>query len=619
MIQFIRPSILTIIFLAGCLTGWLAPAALAGDYTITSSSPDLINFSTTGNLQPGDTIYLEAHTRQQLILQNITQGTAAAPITITNTGGQFIIDSGSSTTTSGWLLMGCQHVVVKGTPSPGNYDYGIKIAKTPSGQYGMAFIAVTNGSTIVGSSDFEVRDLEIGHTGYAGLGAKCDSLTASSGFVMENVKVHGLYIHDTGGEGIYIGSSDFHVSDRHEIHGVEIYDNLVVNTGWDGIQLGCATQGASIHDNVITGYGTGTTDTTQDEGIRSNPGTAADIYNNFIAGSPTNSGTGIFANPYDDVKYYNNVIVTPQEKGIYILETAQAKGYVSGYTVLLLNNTIISPGDYGIYFENPSHSANDRLLNNLIAAAPSGHNVSIYPSLLAEEAGYYYPTTVAAAGFVDAGDDNYRLTAGSAAVDAGVSTSTYGVTTDAEGVGRPQGSAFDAGAYEYAPPAVGIITPVAFGQAGAAYCPSAGAFDEQPTWDAINGGPTGVSANPYNSTQTGYASRHWYIDFGPDWADVRITGTWTRYMPYTTASYSGFGTMWWDDDNDATNDDGVTATGLNFGTAQSLNTGSGQPWVQDTDHVAAPIAPQRRYLIIDTASAPTTRANEFAISGYLIN
>jgi hypothetical protein len=672
--------------------------AKADNYTVTSSSPDSIDFAITGSVQPGETIYLQGHTRQQLTLQNI-QGTAANPITITNTGGQFVIDSGTSTTASTWLMLGCNHVILKGTPSPGNYDYGIKVAKTRSSQYGLFFGTSSSG---VGSSDFEISDLEIAHTGYAGLGARCDSLTASSGFVMQNVKIHNLYIHDVAGEGMYIGSSFFISTDAHEIHGIEIYDNLVVNTAMDGIQLGCATQNASIHDNVISGYGIGTTDPAQDEGIRSNTGTAADIYNNLIVGSPGNSGTGIFADPYNSVKFYNNVIVTPQELGIYILETSQSKGYVSGYTVLLMNNTIISPGDYGIKFDNPSHSSSNRILNNIIAAAPSSHNVSILSTLLAQEAGNTYKATVAEVGFVDSANLNYRLTSSSPAVNTGVNVAAYGVATDTVGVARPQGSAYDAGAYEYvAPPAIttqpsshtvnvgasvtftvaasgtgpltyqwqkngvtlggatsvslaltnvqttsagnyavvvsnpggsttssaavltvnnptGILVVAGYGQAGSGYCPSTGAFNEQPTWDGTNQVPTGISASPFTSTGTAYASRSWYVDFGTNYANVRITGAWTRYMPYTTASYSGFGTMWWDDDNDSTNDNGVTATGLNFCTAQSLNTGLGQPWVRDTNNSGAPITPQRRYLIINTGSAPSARANEFALSGYIV-
>ena len=43
---------------------------------------------------------------------------------------------------------------------------------------------------------------------------------------------------------------------------------------------------------------------------------------------------------------------------------------------------------------------------------------------------------------------NFHLTAGSPAVDAGVNTAGLGVTVDLDGTPRPQGAAYDIGAYE---------------------------------------------------------------------------------------------------------------------------------------------------------------------------
>src|SRR3546814_13312789 len=67
------------------------------------------------------------------------------------------------------------------------------------------------------------------------------------------VALHNNYIHDTGGEGIYAGNSFFMgmntpcgVKLPHEIHYIRIFGNIVRNTGWEAIQLGCATKGASI-------------------------------------------------------------------------------------------------------------------------------------------------------------------------------------------------------------------------------------------------------------------------------------------------------------------------------------------------------------------------------------
>jgi hypothetical protein len=50
--------------------------------------------------------------------------------------------------------------------------------------------------------------------------------------------------------------------------------------------------------------------------------------------------------------------------------------------------------------------------------------------------------------FTDPASDNYSLTSDSPAVDSGISLSALGIMTDYVGVSRPQGPAFDIGAFE---------------------------------------------------------------------------------------------------------------------------------------------------------------------------
>lgn len=579
------------------------------------------------DLAPGDTIEIEGHTRAQIVLSRIRQGSVSAPVTITNKPGtQLVISTTNTAYLKGFTLSGCEYFSLVGTPIPAvppqtEDQPGIVIAATPAGASGVVVTQWGTSSTgYLGASDFEVAHLEIGNTGFAGVFIKCDSLTEASGFVMRNVRIHHVTIHGTGGEGMYVGNSAYHnnSTDPHPIHALHIYDNKVTDTGWDGIQVGCATQGMLIERNEIKGYGLLAPDDYQNEGMRINPGCAGIIRGNWIEGEAADgAGTGIFANPHSHSDYYNNVIVTPGGHGIDI-NTDFAM--LSGTAINLFNNTIVAPGQAGIHFR--SAIAVGQAFNNIIAdpGAVGAFTTANSPDFTTSD--NLVTATVAEVGFVLSPDEyKYRLGASATnAIDQGSDDpGLSGPDTDYDGVPRPQGSRYDIGAFEY--PVVvptGLITPVGFGQAGSAYCPAAGTFNEQPVWDAGSGVPTGVSTSPYASTGTAYANRHWYIDFGPAWANLRITGTWTRYMPLTTASYSGFGVMWWDNDTDAVND-GVTATGLNFCTAQGLNTGSTQPWVRDVDAIASPITPQGRYLIINTGSTPAARVNEFAISGYTVN
>jgi len=141
------------------------------------------------------------------------------------------------------------------------------------------------------------------------------------------------------------------------------------------------------------------------------------------------------------------------------------------------------------------------------------------------------------------------------------------------------------------------------------------AFNAQPTWGgtAPVGGDVGYSE--LWSTWEG-GSKVSYIDLGEDWADWRIEQTWTKVMQWRAGPGHPYAELWWDDDNDATND-GAAETTLNFCT--QANTGSFQ-WLLDVDISTNPIAPQGRYLMLkQTAEAPPQAdAIELALVGEIV-
>jgi hypothetical protein len=168
-----------------------------------------------------------------------------------------------------------------------------------------------------------------------------------------------------------------------------------------------------------------------------------------------------------------------------------------------------------------------------------------------------------------------------------------------------------------------IIVPAAFGTAsGSSHC-GVSAFNDQPTWGGS--APTGdEDPNPHSDTETDYANRYFYIDFGTNWANVRIVQTWTRYRPNSPGSYSGLSsaTMWWDDENNTSNEggSGYEEDGLDWGTATSVSNSGSQLWIKDVDHgIGSPITPLGRYLVVGTGgTTPSSRPNEFAIVGYIV-
>ncbi|MEM7106775.1 MAG: fibronectin type III domain-containing protein, partial [Bacteroidota bacterium] len=161
------------------------------------------------------------------------------------------------------------------------------------------------------------------------------------------------------------------------------------------------------------------------------------------------------------------------------------------------------------------------------------------------------------------------------------------------------------------------IIPVTAGKAsGGGYFPMERAFDSQPTWD--NGAQTPVGGAGGDRAPA-YGNREGYIDFGPNYATLRITSSWTLYMPWSPGDQTPHAQVWWDDDNDNINDDGTIETRLSFNSAQGLPNAGGELWVRDGDFSADPIIPAGRYLICKAPASMTNRAKEYALVGYVFD
>ena len=158
-----------------------------------------------------------------------------------------------------------------------------------------------------------------------------------------------------------------------------------------------------------------------------------------------------------------------------------------------------------------------------------------------------------------------------------------------------------------------IITPTNAGQAGTAFYPFQNAFDEEPSWNTDTQAPATTTTGSNVPT---FENRFGYVDFGADYANVRITGTWTLYAPWSGGDHDHFAELWWDDDTDDVND-GTVESRLNFNTAQNLPNTGDELWVEDTNYELTPITPQAQYLILRTPSAMRPGPKEHAFVGYI--
>lgn len=287
-----------------------------------------------------------------------------------------------------------------------------------------------------------------------------------------HVRIERCYIHHVSGDGINI----IMPSDPADVYdNLLIHENRIVRIGDDGIQLG-SNRAATISSNYIDNDGQPPLHGGHPDGIQMNPGGGnLVIAGNVIRGFNQNifiefATTSVFI--------YNNTLIGIRTSGTdsgMVLDVPGPDRRSAAFppfrgTFLVANNTFYNFVSFaGINSGNLTVGGGNRIVsNNLFVNCKHvcvGTDVPIDASnIYFDEAGVRYYTTAGApatAGtkrgqgsarylnpkLVNPAAQDFRLGAGSAAIDSGTSHATY-FKLDQRGVTRPQGSAWDVGALE---------------------------------------------------------------------------------------------------------------------------------------------------------------------------
>ncbi|WP_338397948.1 right-handed parallel beta-helix repeat-containing protein [Persicobacter psychrovividus] len=310
-------------------------------------------------VQPGDSIMLVAGNYPFVGLVNI-RGSAQQPILILAQGGQVTI--GGQGHHYGVSIRDCQHFRFTGKGLPG-ISNGIVITDQKN-----------TGLGITGtSSDYEIDHIEISKTGFAGIQVKCDPIcdqpsTWAENFTIKNIRIHDNFIHDTGGEGMYIGHTGHAIKQGNckglhppKMSNVYIAFNTIERTGWDGIQVTNAIEDVVILGNqlidfsqakhrnhssgIFVGEGSYNVSVSNNQVINGNGASLAlfsanamMVFNNYISFS---GADGIYigkriSNPVEQLVITGNTIVNPKDHGIITYNST------IGLTVIR-NNMIVEP------------------------------------------------------------------------------------------------------------------------------------------------------------------------------------------------------------------------------------------------------------------------------------
>lgn len=347
-----------------------------------------------------DTIKVQAGTYSGGILFSNVNGTPTHTVIVINTGGKVTSTGGSD---AGIDFSTCRYWHITGTGVVG-ITYGFFCNGGGTGDFDAHW----------GSSDGEIDHIECGTgTNYAGIifrtypSEACQysvsgtstppsnkSLYLTPVWAIYNMKIHHNYIHDTHGEGMYLGCSHFGNvaangydpvnnplvgigfpcagANESPIFGADIHDNILTNIGWDGIQLSGCISGCNISKNSIVGFGIEGGDG-QDGGITWNPGTIGTMDGNWIQFTGVGPCMGIMYQGQGDSYITNNVILntgtgTGFGPGIAMLRNSQANTFGSPHqNIHFYGNTIAGNWtDAMVFFGDNGFGTNFFFKNNII-------------------------------------------------------------------------------------------------------------------------------------------------------------------------------------------------------------------------------------------------------------
>jgi hypothetical protein len=410
-------------------------------------------------IRPGQVICFDASMAYKTIKFSNIKGTPERPVIIRNCGGVAFISAGLRVERSeNFKLLG---------DGAAYAPYGIKVS-TPKSFF-ITFEMFT--------TDFEVARIEVAglnkdgigeDSGFAGMGIKtspyqdCELFSDSTrqAWIMKNVNVHNNYIHDVGGEGMYIGHGFYSGRKEkkceqktwsHSIHGLRLHHNRVENTGWDGIQIKNADADCEVYNNVIRNYGT-RNHNAHNEGLMLADGVTGKAYNNLI---DTGTGHGIMFQGMGNNDIFNNIVLNAGEDGFNGTGSVMGLYLPNGY-YHIFNNTILNSKDDGFTFFN-SKGGKKLVMNNLVIKAggklyPKGAKVQLANNIFTQDSSlltFVKPILTGAA--TNNSVSMILLEPYLPSINKGTDVTDYlpALSFDFYNQKRPKGAAFDIGAVEF--------------------------------------------------------------------------------------------------------------------------------------------------------------------------
>jgi hypothetical protein len=369
-------------------------------------------------VRAGDLVIVRAGHYAGLYLT--TSGTATDPITFRADPGA-IVDTQNPTTPDGINLEGASWVVIENFTVTGVPRAGIR--------------AVLNNHVTIRGNTGDLNGRWGILTGFS------DDLLIENNTMTRSQAEHGIYVGNSGDRPVI----------RHNVvwgnNANGIHMNGDLSQGGDGIISGAVVEGNVIHDNGVAGGSGINCDGVQSSIIRNNL-----LYNNHASGISLYQIDG--GQPARNNQVLNNTIVMASDARWAINIQNASTGNVVRNNILYNQQSF--RGSIAISADSlPGFVSDTNVIMDRFSADGGDTRVTLAAWRSATGQDMHSIIATPAALFVNFAGNDYHLSSTSPARDAGGTIAS--VTDDLESALRPQGSAFDIGAYEF-PAATAPVT-----------------------------------------------------------------------------------------------------------------------------------------------------------------
>lgn len=273
---------------------------------------------------------------------------------------------------------GCIHNTVWDGRGYYNIEKGIKFDRFAKNVFWEDAFMLLNGT-----SDVELFEIEICNTGFTGIASKTDPTDTNpqfwhGNFEEANFWLHHVHIHDTSGEGVYLGyftpenktvtytgetvtfknlkgedvtytKGRQYVRKAHYLTNFRFYRNKFEHTGYDGVQISNAFGEVCYNQLYDCAY---KDESAQASGL-SIQSFSGKCYNNFLL---DNHGTSLQVGPIGDIEIYNNIAQSKRGMGVQFLfsyttpeqnptDAPSGSGVINeDLQIVFHNNVIATPG-----------------------------------------------------------------------------------------------------------------------------------------------------------------------------------------------------------------------------------------------------------------------------------